>query len=530
MPSSCRSSRCRAASGSSWAAWASRCLVGHPGGPLAHRGVAHHDEAPRLGVPDRRGLVAGRAGPARAPPPARGRAGSGGCPGARRCTSYEARSRSACGNAQRGPGRRPARPPTWRHRSAAPGAGQRHAVTVATASPPYAPAMDISRSTESPPPPSGLGAGQRPAGMGALSPENAGGHWQGWRDRPGAGRASGATTATGGGAGHQRAREEVRAGQRVRLRVSSYRHTGRRAGPTDHRAADGGCTVTESWADRRPGWFKGPAGLVTGGDGPRGATRGRHRPHPRRSALEANWRKGRLPGVLLWPLSSRCRTGAMLSEQRYAYAAATTVSRVASHRVREEEERDRSSRSCLRACTSSPASAFAPTTIALVPLSSGITGSSSPQRRPSRSQPAVPHVRAGPDGPGPHATPASWSRAHRQPPGPTSSTAGRRGPARPRLRRHRTSRAEAEAHPDQPADPLRAAHRSPPRCPPDRRRRRAHCRSPVSFPGHRPSPLPAPVPDIIADPWRLVRPPAHAAPRPAPVGPLLRVGADACRR
>jgi hypothetical protein len=26
----------------------------------------------------------------------------------------------------------------------------------------------------------------------------------------------------------------------------------------------GGCTVTETWADRRPGWFKGPAGLATG--------------------------------------------------------------------------------------------------------------------------------------------------------------------------------------------------------------------------------------------------------------------------
>ncbi|HUR51610.1 MAG TPA: SRPBCC family protein [Mycobacteriales bacterium] len=26
----------------------------------------------------------------------------------------------------------------------------------------------------------------------------------------------------------------------------------------------GGCTVTESWTDRRPGWFKGPAGVATG--------------------------------------------------------------------------------------------------------------------------------------------------------------------------------------------------------------------------------------------------------------------------
>jgi len=28
--------------------------------------------------------------------------------------------------------------------------------------------------------------------------------------------------------------------------------------------AGGGCEVTESWTDRRPRWFKGPAGLVTG--------------------------------------------------------------------------------------------------------------------------------------------------------------------------------------------------------------------------------------------------------------------------
>jgi hypothetical protein len=29
-------------------------------------------------------------------------------------------------------------------------------------------------------------------------------------------------------------------------------------------AADGSCTVTETWTDRRPWWFKGPAGLSTG--------------------------------------------------------------------------------------------------------------------------------------------------------------------------------------------------------------------------------------------------------------------------
>ena len=29
-------------------------------------------------------------------------------------------------------------------------------------------------------------------------------------------------------------------------------------------AGDGACEVTETWSDRRPGWFKAPAGLVTG--------------------------------------------------------------------------------------------------------------------------------------------------------------------------------------------------------------------------------------------------------------------------
>jgi hypothetical protein len=32
----------------------------------------------------------------------------------------------------------------------------------------------------------------------------------------------------------------------------------------DIAAADGGCTVTESTWDRRPGWYKAPAGFVTG--------------------------------------------------------------------------------------------------------------------------------------------------------------------------------------------------------------------------------------------------------------------------
>jgi hypothetical protein len=32
----------------------------------------------------------------------------------------------------------------------------------------------------------------------------------------------------------------------------------------DITATDGGCTVTESTWDRRPGWYKAPAGFVTG--------------------------------------------------------------------------------------------------------------------------------------------------------------------------------------------------------------------------------------------------------------------------
>lgn len=100
--------------------------------------------------------------------------------------------------------------------------------------------------------------------MGELSPENTGGHWLG-----------GATGATVGARfrgsnrhGWRRwsttARVEVAAPGReftfgvtsFGIPVSQWRYE---ITPTDE-----GCTVTETWTDRRPGWFKGPAGLATG--------------------------------------------------------------------------------------------------------------------------------------------------------------------------------------------------------------------------------------------------------------------------
>src|SRR5690242_7678093 len=103
-------------------------------------------------------------------------------------------------------------------------------------------------------------------GMGRLSPENAGGEWR-----------KGATGPVVGARfrGHNRKRwrrwstnvlvTRCEPGRSFAFAVSSG------GVPVAEWAYDitpdeqGGCTVAESWADRRPGWFKGPASLVTGG-------------------------------------------------------------------------------------------------------------------------------------------------------------------------------------------------------------------------------------------------------------------------
>jgi uncharacterized protein YndB with AHSA1/START domain len=100
--------------------------------------------------------------------------------------------------------------------------------------------------------------------MGEWSPENQGGTWLG-----------GATAAAPGA----RFRSTNRVGKRSWKTVAtvvdaeparrfSFRVT---AGPVKvaewsyaFERTDGGCRVTESWTDQRPGWFKPIAGLVTG--------------------------------------------------------------------------------------------------------------------------------------------------------------------------------------------------------------------------------------------------------------------------
>lgn len=102
-------------------------------------------------------------------------------------------------------------------------------------------------------------------GMGSLSPENVGGEW-----RKGAtGPAVGARFR-----GHNRKRwrrwstdvlvTRCEPGRSFGFSVSSF---GIPVAEWAYalEAGQGGCTVAESWADRRPGWFKRVASVVTGG-------------------------------------------------------------------------------------------------------------------------------------------------------------------------------------------------------------------------------------------------------------------------
>jgi hypothetical protein len=102
-------------------------------------------------------------------------------------------------------------------------------------------------------------------GMGRLSPENTGGSWR-----------RGATGPAVGAVFRGRNRNGVRRwsttakvlqcepGRRFGFAVSSLGIPVSEWRYDVEATADGGCDVTETWSDRRPGWFKGPAGLVTG--------------------------------------------------------------------------------------------------------------------------------------------------------------------------------------------------------------------------------------------------------------------------
>jgi hypothetical protein len=101
-------------------------------------------------------------------------------------------------------------------------------------------------------------------GMGRLSPENTGGRWKGGATGP----AVGARFTGSNRNGWRRWSTQVRVlrcepGRVFAFAVSSF---GIPVSEWSYEItpAGGGCEVTESWTDRRPGWFKGPAGLVTG--------------------------------------------------------------------------------------------------------------------------------------------------------------------------------------------------------------------------------------------------------------------------
>ncbi|MCW2669019.1 MAG: hypothetical protein JWO27_916 [Frankiales bacterium] len=103
-------------------------------------------------------------------------------------------------------------------------------------------------------------------GMGRLSPENTGGSWRGRASGP----AVGAVFKGHNQHGARRWSTTVRVircepGRSFSFAVSSVLGIPVSEWSYDITAAgDGACEVTETWSDRRPGWFKAPAGLVTG--------------------------------------------------------------------------------------------------------------------------------------------------------------------------------------------------------------------------------------------------------------------------
>ena len=101
--------------------------------------------------------------------------------------------------------------------------------------------------------------------MGRLSPENTGGSWR----RGATGPAVGAVFKGRNRNGRRRWSTTVRVtrcepGSTFAFAVSSVLGIPVSEWSYDIRGEGEACEVTESWSDRRPGWFKGPAGLVTG--------------------------------------------------------------------------------------------------------------------------------------------------------------------------------------------------------------------------------------------------------------------------
>jgi len=101
-------------------------------------------------------------------------------------------------------------------------------------------------------------------GMGALSPENTGGRWLGGATGPAVGARFRGTNRNGWRRWSTTVRvEAAEPGRRFAFLVTSVGLPVARWS-YDLEPVEGGVTVTESWEDRRRGWFKTPAGLLTG--------------------------------------------------------------------------------------------------------------------------------------------------------------------------------------------------------------------------------------------------------------------------
>ena len=102
--------------------------------------------------------------------------------------------------------------------------------------------------------------------MGSLSPENVGGEWR----RGATGPVVGARFRGHNRKGWRRWSTNVlvtkcEPAQSFAIAVSSFGIPVAEWAYEISKDASGSCTVAESWADRRPSWFKRPASLVTGG-------------------------------------------------------------------------------------------------------------------------------------------------------------------------------------------------------------------------------------------------------------------------
>jgi hypothetical protein len=102
-------------------------------------------------------------------------------------------------------------------------------------------------------------------GMGSLSPENTGGSWKGGATGPAVGARFKGNNRNGKRSWSTSVRvTRCEPGSEFAFAVSSVAGIPVSEWSYAIEPADAGCEVTETWQDRRPGWFKAPAALVTG--------------------------------------------------------------------------------------------------------------------------------------------------------------------------------------------------------------------------------------------------------------------------